>query len=646
MAYPGPFDESRDGSPNPAVENHELLRKFERVNRALRTLSAGNHILLHASDEETLVHDMCRVIVEKGGYRLAVVGYAEHDEEKSIRWMACVGADPGFLYERHYTWADTELGHTPIGNAIRTGEPCVGRQILTDSSFAGPAYAPLREHAIKEGYASVTAFPLRINGEVLGGLAMTASDPDAFDEEEVQLLSELANNLAYGIVNLRTQIKHREAQATIARLAFYDPLTGLPNRTLLLEQLKETIQAAKKQHRAMALLLVEIGRFREINKVLGYRAGSQLLQEVGCCLARTVKESKILARVGEAEFALLLPHCGANYAIQMSERLMAALHEPMEVAGIMLDPQASIGIALYPGHATEAEALLQRANSAMHEVGTARGGYAMYIAGQEQERIRRLALMGDLRHAIENNELLLYCQPKVDIASRRVCGAEALVRWQHHVHGMLPTMEFIKIAEQAGLITPLTNWMLDAAFSQSYAWHEEGLDLALSVNLSAHDLLDSRLISRIKGLFSTWGIAPELIQFELTESALMADPAGALETLTRLKQLGVQLHIDDFGTGHSSLSYLQKLPVDWIKIDQAFVMPMMASSDSAMIVRSTIELGHNLDMKVVAEGVESQAILDHLATLGCDVAQGYLISMPMPAEQFRNWANAWEKIAM
>jgi EAL domain-containing protein (putative c-di-GMP-specific phosphodiesterase class I) len=330
----------------------------------------------------------------------------------------------------------------------------------------------------------------------------------------------------------------------------------------------------------------------------------------------------------------------------MSERLMAALHEPMEVAGIMLDPQASIGIALYPGHATEAEALLQRANSAMHEVGTARGGYAMYIAGQEQERIRRLALMGDLRHAIENNELLLYCQPKVDIASRRVCGAEALVRWQHHVHGMLPTMEFIKIAEQAGLITPLTNWMLDAAFSQSYAWHEEGLDLALSVNLSAHDLLDSRLISRIKGLFSTWGIAPELIQFELTESALMADPAGALETLTRLKQLGVQLHIDDFGTGHSSLSYLQKLPVDWIKIDQAFVMPMMASSDSAMIVRSTIELGHNLDMKVVAEGVESQAILDHLATLGCDVAQGYLISMPMPAEQFRNWANAWEKIAM
>jgi EAL domain-containing protein (putative c-di-GMP-specific phosphodiesterase class I) len=273
---------------------------------------------------------------------------------------------------------------------------------------------------------------------------------------------------------------------------------------------------------------------------------------------------------------------------------------------------------------------------------TARGGYAVYTGGQEELYARRLALMGDLRHAIEHNQLQLYCQPKVDIASRRVCGAEALVRWEHPIHGMVSTSEFIPLAEQAGLITPLTEWMLESAFSQGYAWHEAGLDWPLAVNISAHDLRESDLVERIRGLFSTWGIPPELIQLELTESALMADPAGALEILTDLKQLDVQLYIDDFGTGYSSLSYLQKMPVDYIKIDQSFVMPMTVSHDSAMIVRSTIDMGHNLNMKIVAEGVESEAHWNSLAALGCDLAQGFHISRPMPALQFSSWEHSWK----
>jgi EAL domain-containing protein (putative c-di-GMP-specific phosphodiesterase class I) len=280
----------------------------------------------------------------------------------------------------------------------------------------------------------------------------------------------------------------------------------------------------------------------------------------------------------------------------------------------------------------------------MHEAKPGRRRCALYMGGQEQEFTRRLSLMGDLRRAIAHNELLLYCQPKIHMASRRVYGVEVLVRWQHPVHGMLSTIEFIKLAEQAGLITPLTHWMLNVAFSQRHAWHEAGLELALCINLSAHDLYDPGLVDHLQGLFSTWGIAPELIQLELTESALMEDPDEALKTLTLLKQLGVVLFIDDFGTGYSSLGYLQKLPVNGIKIDQSFVTPMATSHDSAAIVRSIIELGHNLELEVVAEGVESQAVWDCLAALGCDVAQGYLISMPMPAEQFRNWENAWSKM--
>jgi diguanylate cyclase (GGDEF)-like protein len=384
-----------------------------------------------------------------------------------------------------------------------------------------------------------------------------------------------------------------------------------------------------------------VGRFHELNKVLGYRSGDRLLHELGQRLAQAIKPDETLARVGDAQFALLLPRAGAEYATRVAQRLMGILHEPVAVADLMVDAGVAIGIALFPGHGADPDALLRRATAASHQARPTRGGYAFYTGGQEQENTRRLALMGELRHAIEHNELLLYCQPKVNIAARRVCGAEALVRWQHPVRGMISPVEFIKLAEQAGLITPLTNWMLDASFSQSHAWHEAGLDRALSINLSAQDLRDSRLLDRIQGLFSTWGISHDLIQFELTESALMEDPAGGLEALTRLKQLDTALSIDDFGTGYSSLSYLQKLPVDALKIDQSFVMPMMANHDSEVIVRSTIELGHNLELEVVAEGVESQPLWDRLVELGCDVAQGYLMSMPMPADQFKNWNDQW-----
>jgi diguanylate cyclase (GGDEF)-like protein len=638
-----PADEPAGNDAHPALMNEQAAKEFARVHRALRALSAGNRTLLRASDEQELLQEMCRVIVETGGNRMAFVAYAEHDEQKSIRWMAGVGMEMAFLESLHSTWADTERGRGAGATAIRTGQAVVGRHLLTDPVYDSPAYVRLREVAIQKGYAAISALPLRVEGQVLGALVIAAAEADAFNEEEVKLLSELADDLAYGIANLRTRMLHRDAQATITRLAYYDSLTGLPNRTLLLKALEGAIAAAKHQHRALALLHLEVGHFQEINKVLGYGAGDTLLLHLGQRLAGAVQENEMLARVGDAEFALLLPHAGAKEAIQVAQRLLAVLREPVAVADLLLDAWVGIGIALFPGHGTEADVLIRRANAAMHQAKPTRSGYALYTGGQEQEHTRRLALMGDLHRAIDNNELRLYCQPKVDMASKRVCGAEALVRWQHPQHGMISTIEFIPLAEQAGSITPLTHWMLDAAFSQSYAWQEAGQARPLAVNLSAHDLYDPGLVERIRGLFSTWGIAPELIQFELTESALMADPVSALDTLTRLKQLQVQLYVDDYGTGYSSLSYLQQLPVDALKIDQSFVMPMTTRNDSEVIVHSTIELGHNLGLKVVAEGVESQAIWMRLAGLGCAVAQGYLISRPMPAEQFQAWESTWEQ---
>ncbi len=614
---------------------------FARVKRAYKTLSAGNRTLLRASGEDELLQQMCQVIVEAGGYRLASVGYAEADENKSIRWAAYVGPERGSAGALHFTWGDTEWGQSASAVVIRTGEPVVGRKILTDPAFAGPAFASLREDAASKGYSATAAFPLRVDGKVLGALSMAAEEADAFDTEEVALLSELADDLAYGIANLRAQARHREAQATIAHLAYYDGLTGLPNRTRLLEQLDAAIQAAKREHQSLALLHFHVGRYHEINKILGYRAGDELLRKIGRRLKAGLQDDAVLARVGDAEFALLLPSSSAEYATQVASRLNKALCEPVKVGSLMLDARVFIGIAMFPGHASAADSLIRRANAAMHQAKPARGGYAMYISGQEQENVRRMALMADFQGAIRHDELSLHYQPKIDIATRRLCGAEVLVRWQHPQHGMVSTQELIMLVEQAGMITPLTTWILEAAFRQSHAWQSAGQAQALAINLSALDLYDSGLVDRIGGLISTWGIAPGLIQFELTESALMADPVGAMETLTRLKRLDVDLFVDDYGTGYSSLSYLQKLPVDGLKIDQAFVTPMAVSGDSATIVSSTIELGHNLGLKVVAEGVESEAVWERLAVLGCDIAQGYLISRPMPAQQFQEWQQTW-----
>ena len=625
----------------PSVQSGtRVVQELACVHRALRTLSAGNRTLLRASDEQQLLHDMCRVIVETGGYRIAYVGYAVHDEQKSIRWMAGVGPDIETMRAFHFTWADDAMGSSATGTAIRTGQPVVGR-LLSDPAYDGAAFDLLREHAARWKFSSLTALPLHVEGQVIGALLIAAAEADAFDEAEVELLTELADDLGYGIGNQRTRVQHRAAQATIARLAYFDPLTGLPNRARLREDLEEAMQTARRQHRAIALLHLEVGRFHEINKVLGYRAGDALLQEVARRLALCCTGVETLARVGEAEFALMLPNSGADHATKVARRLLQKLRAPAQVAGLVLDARMGIGIALFPGHATEADVLIRCANAAMHLAQPVAGGYAMYTSRLEQDYTRQLALMGDLHRAIEENELRLFCQPKVDIASRKQCGAEALVRWEHPQYGMVSPAEFVKLAEQAGTITPLTHWMLEAVFNQSYAWREAGVPRALAVNLSVHDLHSPGLVDRIAGLFSTWGISPELVQFELTESALMTDPESALETLAHLKNLGVTLLIDDFGTGYSGLSYLQRLPVDVIKIDQSFVMPMAISADSEVIVRSTIELGHNLGLKVMAEGVESHDIWDRLLDLGCDAAQGYLISKPIPVGQLQAWEREW-----
>lgn len=614
-----------------------------RVFRLLRTLCSAGHVLLRASDESQLLREMCHVIADQRGYPLVAVGYAQDDPQKTVRWIESVGIDIAVLESLHISWADSASGQTSVGTAIRSGKPSVAREIFTDPAYAGPSFAVLRADGRKHGYAAASSFPLVADGVVFGTLSLAAAEPEAFDEQEVALLSELAADLSFGIANLQLRQRHAEAQRTIARLAFYDRLTGLPNRTLLLEQIERAIDAAAPHKRNVALLHLQVGRFEELNDVLGHSSGDQLFKELAHRVALTTSRGATLARVGDAELALLLPLGDADAAVKTAQFISELLHDPVPVADLMVDASVRVGIALYPFHALSAESLLRRASAARRHARPQQGGHAIYSGGQEEQNSRRLELMSDFRRAIEHGELSLCCQPKIDIASRLVCGAEALVRWTRPAQGLVPTAEFIGMAEQAGLITPLTNWVLDNAFRQIHDWRHAGFELPLSINLSAHDLHDPDLVARVRGLLAKWRVEPRLVQFELTESAVMEDAAGALEILGALKEGGITLFIDDFGTGYSSLSYLQKLPVDGVKIDQSFIIPMTEDSDSEVIVRSTIELAHNLGMTVVAEGVESEQVWDQLARAGCDVAQGYLVSAPMPIGRLPRWHAEWSR---
>lgn len=608
------------------ARRRQAEQQVEALNRALSTRVAVNHAVIHATREAPLLAEICRVLADECGYRQAWVDYCLDDPGQAYKVMACHAAD-GVCKG----WdADDEL-HDDLAQAMTEGRPLVLRDLLNGSA------AGLRKTAREQGFAAALVLPLQVEEAPIGMLVIMAAKADAFDEKEVELLLAMANDLGFGISTLRTRARAIEAEATIRQMAYTDTLTGLPNRLRLRELLETAISTARQDRRAFGLLHLEIARNQEINETLGCREGDRLQVEIAARLSQVVGAERTVARMGECEFAVLMPNGGSEQATQLAKQILTALYDPVELSGLYLEARASIGIVLYPGHGTAPEALIRRAGSAMEQAKRSNAGFAVFQGGLDQECAQHLTLMGDLRRAIDRNELLLYYQPKVEIASNKVCGTEALVRWRHPQHGMLPPDEFVKLAENTGLITPLTLWVLDTALGQRYAWHEEGDERPISVNLSAHDLRDPRLLERIQGSFATWGAKPHWIEFELTESALMEDPVASMQTLTALKKLDAHLTIDDFGTGYSSLAYLQKLPVDSLKIDQSFVTRMTSNDGSAQIVRSIIELAHNLDLTVVAEGVEDQLTFNQLGQYGCDIAQGYKISQPIPAEQFRDW---------
>jgi len=611
-------------------------RKVDEVHpvyRALRTLSAGNRTLLRGLAERQLLEDMCRVIVDVGGYRMAWVGYAEYDEEKTVRPVAYTGVEMDFFEEvGQISWSDSPRGQGPVGIAIRTGQPSVRRDFR-----ANPPIAAWRTVVLKRGYFAISAFPLRIEDEIIGAIGIGATELDAFEGDELAVLGELAEDLAFGIATLRMRAKHREAEELVRRMAYFDILTGLPNRLQLREQMATVIAVAKQKNRSVALLVVNVDRFRHFNEVFGFEQGDELIRIAADRLKGALENGELLAHLGIDQFAILLPRGNAEYASERAKRILAALESPVDISGIRFTVQASAGISLFPGHGSDPDLLILRADSAMYQAKRGRNRLAVFSGDTEQQNLSRLGLIGALHRAIDEEELVLYCQPKVDLRTGSIRSAEALVRWRHPELGMLEADQFVPLAESTGLVHSLTYWVLDAAIRQVHTWRELGFSLPLAVNLSAASLRDPRLVDRISGTLTTCGADASWLQLELTESALIEDPAAACAVLTRLRNMGISLSVDDYGTGYSSLSYLHQLPIDAIKIDKSFVLGMRNENALQLIVRSSIELAHNLGLEVVAEGVENEDLWNLLRAFGCDLAQGYFVSRAISAEDFLDW---------
>ena len=506
---------------------------------------------------------------------------------------------------------------------------------LTFISLAGVLVTILASVAIARGIARPVRELASVARRIAAGDYSTMPSPSGVVE---------IGDLAAAFRTMQDGIASRESR--IMDLAYRDALTQLPNRALCNDRLDQAIAFADRNHTRVAVLLMDLDHFKYVNDTLGHPIGDLILRAVTSRLEGLLKRrTDTVARLGGDEFAIVLPGDDAVAAQSVAKAILHSLEMPMIPEGHNLDVRASIGIAVYPEHGRERSMLLRHADVAMYAAKRNKLGYAVWNDDYDEYSRERLALMNDLRRAVDHDELTLLYQPKVALNRVGEHHAEALVRWQHPARGLVPPSGFIPFAEQTGYIRAITQWVLANAIAQCAQWRKDALPMNISINISAHDLMDAELADSVAALLERHGCAAEWITLEITESAILDDPGHGIKTLERLSALGCKLAIDDYGTGYSSLAYVRRLPVSELKLDKSFIMSMMRDKSDALIVRSTIDLAHSLGLSVAAEGVEDEATLECLSALGCDVVQGFLLSQPLEASELAAWmrGSAWTR---
>jgi len=477
-----------------------------------------------------------------------------------------------------------------------------------------------------------------VSGAIGEDLAVAAVRLGAMDYVLKDRLARLGTAVKNAIEQGELRRRQRVAQAALEHHALHDGLTDLPNRLML----REEIQKAIATNATAVLLLLDIDNFKEVNDSFGHQVGDVLLRQMGARLREPIDAEHLIARLGGDEFAILLPGATALKAARTAQALLLALERPFLSEDHALEVTASIGIAAFPEHGNVAETLMRRADVAMYGAKRTGGTYAVYREEDDPYDASRLLLRADLRRAIDHRDITLYYQPQVAMATGELTGMEALARWRHRERGWIPPAEFIPVAERMGLIRPLTQYLVELAGKDAIAIAKQtGVELPVAVNVSMRNLLDPHFPEMMEEVIARTGQPTELLKLEITESAVMAEPGRVLQSMKRLRSAGIRFSIDDFGTGYSSLAYLQRLPVEEIKIDRSFVGQMTAEAGSAAIVRATIELGGSLGLEVVAEGVEDDRTWEALRRMGCSAAQGYFIGRPMPIGEFDGWMRRW-----
>jgi diguanylate cyclase (GGDEF)-like protein/PAS domain S-box-containing protein len=598
--------------------------RIAHLNRVYAMLSGINTLIVRARSREELFKESCRIAVQDGGFRMSVVGIVD-DSSKNIVPVASAGKDEELLTAIKRLVSTREVAsNTMVGRAIREKKPVISNDSQCDPQvLLGNKYS-------EAGIRSMAIFPLIVSEEAVGALALYAGEIEFFHDEEVKLLTELTGDIAFAI-------DHIEKQDRLDYLAYYDVLTGLANRSLFIERAAQYMRSAISGGHKLALFLIDLERFKNINDSLGQLAGDALLRQVAEWLTVNVGDANLVARVGADHFAVVLPEINheSDVAGLLERTLEAFLLHPFELNGTVFRIAAKVGVALFPYDGTNADTLFRNAEAALKKAKASGARYLCYTQKMTQTVAGRLTLENHLRQALDKEEYVLHYQPKVNFATGKLTGAEALIRWNDPRTGLVPPGRFITILEETGLIYEVGRWALRKAVEDYLRWNSSGLPaMRIAVNVSPLQLRNSGFVAEIKQQIGIDAHAAAGLELEITESLIMEDVKNSIASLQAIRAMGVRIAIDDFGTGFSSLSYLAKLPVDTLKIDRSFVVDMTAGSGGLALVSTIINLAHALKLNVVAEGVETEEQSRLLRLLNCDEMQGYLFSKPVPREIF------------
>jgi len=597
--------------------------RIVRLNRIYSVLSGINTTIVRAQEQQGLFDEACRIAVEHGKFTFVWIGRRDANTQQVIP-VAKAGFEDGYLSQINLTAKEDAPGNCELtAGALTQAVPMVCNDIAADERMK-----TLRPEALRRGYRSLAVLPLIVESQPIGVFVLYAPEANVFDDEEMVLLIEMAGDISFAI-------DHLEKEERLNYLAYFDAITGLPNRALFLDRVDQRIAAAHRDQKMFSVIMLDLERFSNINESLGRQAGDLLLRQFAERLKKALNETNILARLSADYFGIATQDDEGASITHILEKIFADIqNQPFLIGEQELRVSAKAGISSYPADGHDAETLLRNAEAALKKAKTSGDKYMFYAPEFNARVAEKLSLENRLRRALEQEQLVLHYQPKVDLKSGQICGLEALLRWNDPETGLVPPAKFIPLLEETGMILEAGRWALAKAVADSRAWQAKGLrSPRIAVNVSPIQLRQKDFVSTVERVISGAENAAVELELEITESLIMQDIEANIQKLRAIRDLGIEVAIDDFGTGYSSLSYIAKLPVNVLKIDRAFIINMTSNSDDLSIVSTIISLAHSLNLRVVAEGVETEEQANFLRLLKCNEMQGFLFSPGVPAEQ-------------